>query len=130
MHIGVSAHYIAINGFHKVCYFLLCKRGALVVTAGGLKPFNAVVGLCDNSIKAGYHVDSKFECVCHFAFIMITYFRVSACNKGYSKIALYSYYAKSKTMINRNHPAFKKEADPFYNIIMQRLKNEVDGDHF
>lgn len=33
-------------------------------------------------------------------------------------------------MINRNHPAFKKEADPFYNIIMEGLKGEVDGEHF
>lgn len=33
-------------------------------------------------------------------------------------------------MINRNHPAFKKEAEPFYNIIMKGLKGEVDGDHF
>ena len=33
-------------------------------------------------------------------------------------------------MINRNHPAFKKEAEPFYNIIMEGLKGEVDGEHF
>jgi len=33
-------------------------------------------------------------------------------------------------MINRNHPAFKKEAEPFYNIIMEGLKGVVDGEHF
>jgi uncharacterized protein len=33
-------------------------------------------------------------------------------------------------MINRNHPAFKKEAEPFYNIIMEGLKGEVEGTHF
>ena len=33
-------------------------------------------------------------------------------------------------MINRNHPAFKKEAQPFYDIIMKGLKEEVDGEHF
>ena len=33
-------------------------------------------------------------------------------------------------MINRNHPAFKTEAAPFYNIIMEGLKGEVDGGHF
>ena len=33
-------------------------------------------------------------------------------------------------MINRNHPAFKKEAEPFYSIIMKGLQGEVDGEHF
>jgi ketosteroid isomerase-like protein len=33
-------------------------------------------------------------------------------------------------MINRNHPAFKKGAEPFYNIIMKGLEGEVDGEHF
>jgi ketosteroid isomerase-like protein len=33
-------------------------------------------------------------------------------------------------MINKNHPAFKKEAEPFYQIIMEGLKGEVDGEHF
>lgn len=33
-------------------------------------------------------------------------------------------------MINRNHPAFKKEAEPFYNIIMEGLNGKVDGEHF
>jgi ketosteroid isomerase-like protein len=33
-------------------------------------------------------------------------------------------------MLNRNHPAFKKEAEPFYDIIMEGLKGEVDGAHF
>ncbi|WP_199417006.1 nuclear transport factor 2 family protein [Chitinophaga silvatica] len=32
--------------------------------------------------------------------------------------------------INRNHPAFNKNAEPFYNIIMEGLKGEVDGEHF
>jgi len=33
-------------------------------------------------------------------------------------------------MVNRNHPAFKKGAEPFYSIIMKGLKGEVDGEHF
>ena len=33
-------------------------------------------------------------------------------------------------MVNRSHPAFKKEAEPFYSIIMEGLKGEVDGEHF
>ena len=33
-------------------------------------------------------------------------------------------------MVNRDHPAFKKEADPFYDIVMRGLKGEVDGEHF
>lgn len=33
-------------------------------------------------------------------------------------------------MVNRNHPAFKKAAEPFYSIIMEGLKGEVDGEHF
>ena len=33
-------------------------------------------------------------------------------------------------MVNRDHPAFKKEAEPFYSIIMEGLKGEVDGPHF
>jgi ketosteroid isomerase-like protein len=32
--------------------------------------------------------------------------------------------------VNRNHPAFKKSAEPFYRIIMEGLKGEVDGVHF
>ena len=32
--------------------------------------------------------------------------------------------------INRNHPAFNKNSEPFYNIIMEGLKGEVDGEHF
>jgi ketosteroid isomerase-like protein len=31
---------------------------------------------------------------------------------------------------NRNHPAFKISAEPFYSIIMEGLKGEVDGEHF
>jgi len=33
-------------------------------------------------------------------------------------------------MINRDHPAFKKEAEPFYDIIMKGLEGAVDGPHF
>jgi len=33
-------------------------------------------------------------------------------------------------MVDRKHPAFKKEAEPFYSIIMEGLKGEVDGEHF
>jgi ketosteroid isomerase-like protein len=32
--------------------------------------------------------------------------------------------------VNRNHPAFNKNAEPFYRIIMEGLKGEVDGGHF
>ena len=32
--------------------------------------------------------------------------------------------------LNRNHPAFNKNAVPFFNIIMEGLKGEVDGEHF
>ena len=32
--------------------------------------------------------------------------------------------------VNRDHPAFNKNAVPFYRIIMQGLKGEVDGEHF
>ena len=31
---------------------------------------------------------------------------------------------------NRNHPVFNKNAEPFYSIIMEGLKGEVDGKHF
>jgi ketosteroid isomerase-like protein len=33
-------------------------------------------------------------------------------------------------MLNRDHPAFKREAEPFFQIIMEGLKGEVDGAHF
>ena len=33
-------------------------------------------------------------------------------------------------MMNRNHPAFNTNAQPFYDIIMEGLKGEVDGPHF
>ncbi|WP_407517661.1 hypothetical protein [Elizabethkingia anophelis] len=34
-------------------------------------------------------------------------------------------------IINRNHPAFNnKNAEPFYNIITEGPKGEVDGEHF
>ena len=32
--------------------------------------------------------------------------------------------------VNRNHPAFNQNAEPFYSIIMEALKGEVDGEHF
>ncbi len=32
--------------------------------------------------------------------------------------------------VNRNHPAFNKNAAPFFRIIMEGLKGEVDGEHF
>src|SRR5579871_6788664 len=32
--------------------------------------------------------------------------------------------------VNRNHPAFNKNAEPFFSIIMEGLKGEVDGEHF
>jgi uncharacterized protein len=32
--------------------------------------------------------------------------------------------------VNKNHPAFKVSAEPFYNIIMEGLADEVEGEHF
>lgn len=32
--------------------------------------------------------------------------------------------------VDRKHPAFRKNAEPFYQIIMDGLKGEVDGKHF
>lgn len=32
--------------------------------------------------------------------------------------------------VDRNHPAFNKNSEPFYSIIMEGLKDEVDGEHF
>jgi ketosteroid isomerase-like protein len=32
--------------------------------------------------------------------------------------------------LNRKHPAFNKNAEPFFSIIMKGLKGEVDGEHF
>ena len=32
--------------------------------------------------------------------------------------------------VNLNHPGFNKNADPFFSIIMEGLKGEVDGEHF
>ena len=32
--------------------------------------------------------------------------------------------------VNRNHPAFNKNSEPFYSIVMEGLKGEVDGAHF
>ena len=35
-----------------------------------------------------------------------------------------------ESKLNRNHLGFNKNADPFFNIIMEGLKGEVDGEHF
>jgi len=32
--------------------------------------------------------------------------------------------------LSRKHPAFNKNAEPFFSIIMEGLKGEVDGEHF
>jgi ketosteroid isomerase-like protein len=32
--------------------------------------------------------------------------------------------------LDRNHPAFNKNAEPFFSVIMEGLKGEVDGEHF
>ena len=32
--------------------------------------------------------------------------------------------------VSRKHPAFNKNSEPFYSIIMKGLKGEVDGEHF
>jgi len=32
--------------------------------------------------------------------------------------------------LNRRHPAFNQNAQPFFSIIMEGLKGEVDGEHF
>ncbi|HLX92302.1 MAG TPA: nuclear transport factor 2 family protein [Puia sp.] len=32
--------------------------------------------------------------------------------------------------VNRNHPAFNKNSEPFYSIVMEGLKGKVEGDHF
>ena len=41
---------------------------------------------------------------------------------------------KSKTAktaaLNRKHPGFNKNAAPFFSIVMEGLKGEVDGEHF
>ncbi|SUJ28409.1 Ketosteroid isomerase-related protein [Sphingobacterium spiritivorum] len=31
---------------------------------------------------------------------------------------------------DRNHPAFRENAEPFYQIVMDGLKGEVEGEHF
>lgn len=33
-------------------------------------------------------------------------------------------------MVNRNHGAFNKNSEPFYNVIMKGLKGKVEGEHF
>ena len=32
--------------------------------------------------------------------------------------------------VSRKHPAFRENAEPFYQIIMEGLKGEVEGEHF
>lgn len=32
--------------------------------------------------------------------------------------------------MDRSHPGFKKEAEPFFRIVMEGLRGEVDGEHF
>lgn len=32
--------------------------------------------------------------------------------------------------MDRSHPGFKKEAEPFFSIVMEGLRDEVDGEHF
>lgn len=32
--------------------------------------------------------------------------------------------------VDRNHPGFKKEAEPFFRIVMEGLKRDVNGEHF
>ena len=32
--------------------------------------------------------------------------------------------------VNKNHPAFNRNAEPFYSIIMEGLEGEVDGEYF
>ncbi|NLR57406.1 SnoaL-like domain-containing protein [Chitinophaga polysaccharea] len=32
--------------------------------------------------------------------------------------------------VDRNHPAFNENSEPFYRIVMEGLKEEVDGEHF
>jgi len=32
--------------------------------------------------------------------------------------------------VDRSHPAFRENAAPFYQIVREGLKDEVDGDHF
>ncbi|MDR2915133.1 MAG: hypothetical protein LBV74_09925 [Tannerella sp.] len=37
----------------------------------------------------------------------------------------------SKTkVVDRNHPGFSKNAEPFFRIVMEGLKGYVDGEHF
>jgi ketosteroid isomerase-like protein len=37
---------------------------------------------------------------------------------------------KQSGELNRNHPGFNKNAEPFFSIIMEGLKGQVDGVHF
>lgn len=37
---------------------------------------------------------------------------------------------KQFNKVNRSHPGFNKNAGPFFSIIMEGLKGEVDGAHF
>ena len=33
-------------------------------------------------------------------------------------------------IVDRNHPGFNKNAEPFFSIVMEGLKGYVDGEHF
>ena len=44
-------------------------------------------------------------------------------------IYFHKFEEKMKTP-DRKHPAFRENAEPFYQIIMEGLKGEVDGGHF
>lgn len=37
---------------------------------------------------------------------------------------------KELNKVDRSHGAFRKNADAFYDIVMEGLKGEVDGEHF
>ena len=32
--------------------------------------------------------------------------------------------------MDRNHPGYKSEAEPFFSIVLEGLRDEVDGEHF
>ena len=37
---------------------------------------------------------------------------------------------KRRIGMDRNHPGYKSEAEPFFSIVLEGLKDEVDGEHF
>lgn len=38
--------------------------------------------------------------------------------------------AVKQEKVGRDHPAFNTNAEPFFQVVMQGLKSEVDGEHF